>query len=365
MTPAEATLWLIASPFIIIGGGAILAVAIRAFSPEAQVQLYAPVKSWAGAHPLAFRTLLVLGGWALARIAGGVLSLVATVAVAVWFAVLIIRYWREPWVIPTLERAADLAIRFWAWFSAWRKGELFQWASGQRRTAEIAAEAESVARALAMDTPEADLQLAAQRHAFAQQIDALSALPARDYHQEMQLAHLGRMIKDIDAGRFGPTLVQRPMAELGPVGRPQGFFGPIAAAAGGNLWLAGVAVFAAILGFAGFQYARAEKLDDQLTDARGDLEMAERAIESERETNAALAANARAAAEQGRQTAETIQQERALRARADRERRRIQDAMEQARAGAPLDYGFGGVRNDGAGETGAADSPGPAAPGAG
>lgn len=277
MTPAEATLWLIASPFIIIGGGAILAIAIRAFSPEAQVQLYAPVKAWAGAHPLAFRTLIVLGGWALARIAGGVLSLVATLALAVWVFVLVIRYWQTPWVLPAWRFVKASALDLWDW--AWARFNGIpeqQRRVAARRAADFAIEAKSVDVAIAADSPEGDSQLVAQLTAWDEEIERLLTLPRRRTKAENdQLSAMSKQRQAMQAQLLGAGAIPAaPLAAFGSVGNRQGFFGPVAAIAGGKLWIAGAAVFVALLGALGFQTARLDHAKDDLREARSERDAA-------------------------------------------------------------------------------------------
>ncbi len=134
--------------------------------------------------------------------------------------------------------------------------------------------------------------------------------------------------------------------------RAHGLLGPIA---GGPLagvlaspmtWVA--LAFALPATWGGIQTARLNHAKGDLREARADVRRLEResmALAAERDL---LADAARAADAQSRATAETIEQERARRLRAEREARRIRDAMDQARAGAPVDYGFDGVRDDGA-----------------
>lgn len=332
------------------------------------------VDDWGEQHPQAARTIkaATLCGalWLIGLIPLlGILQFAAFALAFAWCAGLIIMNWQVPWVRPLADQVWSAARRLTSWIVAAALGRLFSWRSGERRTAEVAAEEESVQRALGIasapdvegaDAEEserldtlrraADAQLAAQRHAFATQLDVLNAKTGRTYHEEMQLAHLGRMIRSIDAGRFGPTLVDRPMAELGPVGNVRrGFLGSIAS--GGLMqWVAvgGVAFGLTGWGAAALQGVRLDHAKNALEDVRADLATSQRALVEARETANVLADNVREAAEQSRQTAETIETERARRVRAERERRRVQDAVDQARAGGPIDYGFGSMRDAGA-----------------
>ena len=359
MTPAEATLWLIASPFIIIGGGAILAIAIRAFSPEAQVQLYAPVKAWAGAHPLAFRTLIVLGGWALARIAGGVLSLVATLALAVWVFVLVIRYWQTPWVLPAWRFVKASALDLWDW--AWARFNGIpeqQRRVAARRAADFAIEAKSVDVAIAADSPEGDSQLVAQLTAWDEEIERLLTLPRRRTKAENdQLSAMSKQRQAMQAQLLGAGAIPAaPLAAFGSVGQPRRFLPAIAAAGSPLLW--GVAALAGVTAWGAWE--RSEKIEAQaeLRQASDALEVTQaelRAASVAAENRRVALENARASAEV---TRETIERERRISRRAQQEARSIRDAVDQARAGGPIEYGFGSVRNDPVGTGAAADPSG-------
>lgn len=318
---------------------------------------------WGRDHPWAFRTIqvatLIAFLWLIGLFAH-VLQTVAYVVALAWVAFLLVVH-RRDFAARLFEQALANTRRFWSWAVAAALGKLFLWRNREARSLSLKAESGSVAHALSLDTPEADIMLARTRPELIRQLDTLRAKERRDYHDELDIRRISQMIQDIDAKQFGPTLVQRPMSELGAVGRPQGFFGAVA---GSKLWIAAGAAFLGLLALLGFQTARLEHAKADVREARADLAMSERNLAAARETATALAENARQAAAQSRQTAETIETERALRARSDRERRRIQDALEQARAGAPIDYGFGGVRDAGD-QSGAGRGDDAAAPGAG
>ena len=139
-----------------------------------------------------------------------------------------------------------------------------------------------------------------------------------------------------------------------PVPAVRGFLGPMAVAGGVKLWMILAAGWALTGGFALIQMGLKERIEDQRDDARADLAMTERSLEAARETQERLADAVRAADAQTQQTAATIEQERARTRAAQREARRIRDAMDQVRDGGSIDYGFGGVRDAG----GAAPGPG-------
>lgn len=299
---------------------------------------------WASEHRQAARTIQAFTYAGMVWLAGlvwDVFHFIAYAVVAAWTGGLIIMNWKTAWVRPLWERTRDTAKRLYSWTWAALEGRLFSWRSAERRTAEVVAEEESVQRALAMDTPEADMQLASQRHAFAQQLDGLLALPVRDYHQELQAAHLGRMIKKIDVGRFGSAVVERIRSDH-VAARPQGFFGPVA---GSKLWVAAGAAFLGLLALLGFQTARLENAKSDLREAQAEANSLERALADTRAVNADLAENIARASEGAQEAAETIQTERARsNAARRRERELVREIQERtANVGEPPAWG---LRND-------------------
>jgi hypothetical protein len=102
-----------------------------------------------------------------------------------------------------------------------------------------------------------------------------------------------------------------------------------------------------------------ERVENQRDEARADLAQAARHLAAAQTERDLLAERAMAADAQSQATAANIEAERARRLRTERELRRVRDAMAQARADGPIDYGFGGVRDDEpAAPTGAGDSAG-------
>lgn len=149
------------------------------------------------------------------------------------------------------------------------------------------------------------------------------------------------------------------LSAFGAVGQRRSLLGPLALP---GVWgvlsspLAWVVIaFALPATWGAWEKGRADRLEGRLEDVRGDLANRERdliAANAERD----LFADAVSAADaQSRQSAEMIEQERRRRLRAEAVARRIQRDMEAARAGQPVDYGFGGVRDAGAPD----GSPGP------
>lgn len=253
-----------------------------------------------------------------------------------------------------LARAGILWLRFKAW---WRETlyrvrvRLFG-----RLAVEAATEGKTAIHAVDMDSPEGDIQAAAQRAAWTTQIARLEAIDARNRDQEYLLRQLRRNVRDLDAREAQAHatpggLGNQRLAAFGAVGQRRGFLGPIAAAnpllalvTNPVAWMA--AAFVLLAGWGGWNHARAERMEHQRDNARAELDATERdllAATAERDLLRDAAAQADA---QSQQAAQTIEAERARRLRAEREARRIRDAMDQARAGGSVDYGFGGVRDD-------------------
>lgn len=130
--------------------------------------------------------------------------------------------------------------------------------------------------------------------------------------------------------------------------RPQGF-AALALMGGMKLWMifGGVAALAGLWG--GVQTWRVDNLKDDLREARAERAQLERSLAQTTTERDMLADAHELAIAQSQQTSATIEAERARRLRAESEARRIRNEMARARDGVPdIDYGFGGVRDDGA-----------------
>lgn len=201
--------------------------------------------------------------------------------------------------------------------------------SARRRAAEFATEATTVDRALALDTPEADVQLTVQLAAWDQEITRLLTLPrARTATENAQLASMTKQRNAMQARLLGAGAVpEARLADFGEVARPRGFLGSLA---GGSVmqWVAAGGAAIGLLGFttAAVQGARLNHAKADLADARADLTATSRALSDARQVNADLAANIAAAAEQSQQAAQTIEAERA---RANAARRRERDLINE------------------------------------
>jgi hypothetical protein len=226
-------------------------------------------------------------------------------------------------------RAAWAWIVTWAW--EWPQARLdgltlLQWRSQRRRAEEAMIEAETVDRALALDTPEADIQLAGQRAAFVRQIDALREqewVRALTRPENLQLFHLSAALKRIDARMFGAPILERRLAEFGEVGERRGFMGALAGAPLMQ-WIAMGAAALALTGWgaAWVQGQRAERFEHQRDEARAVSarnEAAARAWRAEYEQSHAQVIAASA------QAAESARREAEARARAARAARREQE----------------------------------------
>lgn len=246
-----------------------------------------------------------------------------------------------------IARLGVLWLRFRARVREWRH-KLRERLTG-RLAMEAATEGRTALYAVAQDTPEGDIQIAIQRDAWTTQIDRLSTIDNRNRDQEYLLRQLRRNVRELDVAE---SLRHATPQSLGGV--RMGLLGPVAAVSWFRPWMILAAGWALTAAFCAVQMGLKERVEDQRDEARADLAQTERALVAARETQARLADAVREADTQTRQTAETIEQERARRLRAEREARRIRDAQAQAAAGGPVDYGFGGVRDAG----GAAPGPG-------
>lgn len=167
-------------------------------------------------------------------------------------------------------------------------------------------------------------------------------IPNRSTVEENELHMIRREMAKLE-GREQPT----PAAPT-PV---QGFLGPLAPAgvAIGMVrpWMLWTGAIAAVGVWGAYNDVRAGRLENERNEARATVESLEREVMEASAQRDALADAVASADAQSQQAAQTIEAERARRLRAEREARRIRDAMEQARAGNDVDYGFGGVRDTG------------------
>lgn len=111
----------------------------------------------------------------------------------------------------------------WDWLRAKRDGlSLIGYRAQQARLHEIDVEGDTAVQAAAMNTPEAAAQAAGQRAAFNDAIEALLKIPKRTHTEELQLVHLERQVRSIDAasGRLTtPQMLATPLSMFGAVGQ--------------------------------------------------------------------------------------------------------------------------------------------------
>ena len=173
-------------------------------------------------------------------------------------------------------------------------------------------------------------------------IGVLLGIPDRTLAQERELVMIQRELARIEGRDETPVLVQRERSWM-----PQGFLAAPGASLAMGILTSPITWIAAGVALVGLQTARLNNAKADLRDARADLAAAER----EADEQTAIALRMRQAAEQAdelsQQTAATIEAERARRLRAEREARSIRNALEEARRGNAVDYGFGGVRGAG------------------
>jgi len=133
--------------------------------------------------------------------------------------------------------------------------------------------------------------------------------------------------------------------------QPRRFLPALPAVAGLALrpWMLWTGALAAVALWGGYNDVRAGRAENQRDEARAALDAAERHLSEARTVAAELAEQVAEADTQTRQTAATIEAERARRLRAEAEARRIRNEQRRAIEHVPdIDYGFGGVRDDGA-----------------
>lgn len=242
-----------------------------------------------------------------------------------------------------LARAGILWLRFKAW---WRKTlyrirvRLFG-----RLAVEAATEGKTAIHAVDTDSPEGDIQAAAQRAAWTTQIARLEAIDARNRDQEYLLRQLRRNVRELDAreaqAHATPAgLGGQRLAAFGAVGQRRSFLGPIAAAnpllalaTNPIAWMA--AAFVLLAGWGGWNHARAERMEHQRDEARADVERLERANIAANAERDMLADAVRAADALSRQTAENLNAANArARRAAEQETRRVRE-LRQIDAGGP------------------------------
>ena len=168
----------------------------------------------------------------------------------------------------------------------------------------------------------------------------LLSIPNRSTIEENELHMIRREMARIDGREEAPQ----------PTTQVRGFLGPLAPASlalgAVRPWMLWTGAIAAVGVWGAYNDVRAGRLENERNEARATVESLEREVMEASAQRDALADAVASADAQSQQAAETIEAERARRLRAEREARRIRDAMDQARAGGNVDYGFGGVRDD-------------------
>lgn len=149
-------------------------------------------------------------------------------------------------------------------------------------------------------------------------------------------------------GDAPPVLVERSTQT-----RMARFLAPLAASPALAILLSPWTWLVASLALVGLQTARLNNAKGDLQDVRADLAMSERNARDLATTNERLTAEVNNANRDASVSAANWQAERDRRVRAQQDARRIRDAVEQARAGNSVDYGFGSVRDAGAASPGA------------
>jgi hypothetical protein len=271
----------------------------------------------------------------------------ATVVFLIHCGVLAFVHWNKVgWIV---EEIAARALLIWARARGYVSPQ--QEAMQMAQVESLRIEGDTAKRAVAMDTIEADIQLAGQRSAWNEQIERLLLIPKRTNAEELQLRQLERNVREIDAasGRVAsPEMLSTPMALFGDVGQqtaPRGFLGAVAGAGLGRLqmWLAAALVAFGLSGWAANHFTAGERDEarEELGEARANLETANtRAAEWRAEAEQAHK-DVIAARETAAQASRTIQQERERQAaRAAQQRRQAREVQDVLTRGNPPDWGL-------------------------
>jgi hypothetical protein len=332
--------WLMLAFFSVIIGAPIIGAAIWSLTTEkAHEMIWTPLKQWAGAHPLIFRTIVIaLGCWVVSRW----IWWLGWAGLMIWAGLLIVKHWRDPWVVP-----------LWRWVVAKIQGarpykHKYERAMQEDLTRSYGIEARTAFDAVALDTPEGDIQVASQRSAFNEEIARLLLVPKRSIAEEQRLLQIQRDVRRLDDAlalrHASPqTLGHQRMARFGDVAQTAGGF--LSMFNGPMLWIGG-ALLAWGVGATGVAWERGVRLDHVKDELHQQADAARAWRDRSRQQQTAL----NAAHEQSQASARTIEEERA-RSRAYAQRQeRIRNEIRQVDAGGAAPT-FG-LRNagDGAGD---------------
>jgi hypothetical protein len=186
-------------------------------------------------------------------------------------------------------------------------------------------------------TPEQQIFLSQSEHGMRERLSVLLNIPHRSLAQEREKVAIDQWLGRNNPAPPPQTQVRGFLGPLAPAGMAIGMVRP---------WMIWTGAIAAVGMWGAYNDVRAGRLENERNEARATVE----SLQEEVMAANALAGHFRDQAAEADQlsqaTAANIEAERARRLRAEREARRIRDAMDQARAGGNVDYGFGGVRDD-------------------
>lgn len=227
----------------------------------------------------------------------------------------------------------DLRQRFDTWWNA--RPEPTPGQIDQERETRVSLGLMAQAADAAEPTPEQQIFLSQSEHGMRERLSVLLGIPHRSLAQEREKVAIEQWL-----GRNNPAPEPTQI---------RGFLGTAVAAPGLGLlnpmvWAAAAGV--GLFGWGAWNGVQADRFKAERNEARAELASVERDLIAANAERDMLRDAAQQADAQSQQAAQTIEAERARRLRAEREARRIRDAMEQARAGGPVEYGFGGVRDD-------------------
>ncbi len=252
---------------------------------------------------------------------------------------------------PALARLERGYRRMWSWCVARLQGARAYRFDGEERAQEDQLRETRVSLAMmasATDDPD-QLRMATDIEDGAEKrLAVLLGKPQLALAEKRERDDIQRALQARRQSFDAPRLVQRTDGGW----RPQGF-AAIGAMAAFRPWMAWAGAIALLLGLVGVQTGRLANAKADLREERAETAALARDLAQTNAERDLLADAVQQAGAQNRQAAETMEAERARRLRAEREARSIRNAMEQARAGNSVDYGFGGVRDDGQATPGA------------
>jgi hypothetical protein len=329
--------WLFSAFVFAVLGLPILGGVVYSLTTEkAHEMIWTPLKQWAGAHPLIFRSIVItLGCLVVSRW----IWWLGWVGLIVWASLLIAKHWRDPWVVP-----------LWKWIAA----KIARKPRAYRDEGEQAAHEDDLQQT---KTTLAQMALEARSNDDSEILAVLSGIKILKGRLK-GLNNLERRGDLTGAREVERAMVRRDLRthmamqrQVEPP-RPMGLLGGLAAApllSGPILWIGGALLVWGV-GATGVAWERGVRLEHvkHVAEEQQAAAMAWR-TRSQQQQEALNAARA-----QSQASAETIEQERERSRAYARQQARMRDAIRQVDSGGdPPDWGIG-VRDVGAAPGGTA-----------